>query len=255
MSRHYIYSAIFGSILCSLGPWGLASAADVKNVVIVHGALVDGSGWRAVSDGLTKKGYNVTIVQEPLTSLPDDVAATKRVLDLQDGPIVLVGHSYGGIVISEAGHAGNVAALVYVSGFEPEKGESVAKLQASSPVPDAKSTIKATSDGYLYLEPSDLPRFLATDIPKGDAEFIGRTQVFTSSKVFAAEAGEPAWKTKPSWAVIATKDRAINPDLERSMAKRAGSKAVELDASHFVFMSKPNDVVNVIVDAAKGASR
>lgn len=255
MPRRHIYSSAFCLALACLGPWSTTFAAEVKNVVIVHGALIDGSGWRAVSDRLTKKGYKVTIVQEPLTSLPDDVAATKRVLDLQDGPTVLVGHSYGGIVISEAGHADNVAALVYVSGFEPEKGESVAKLQASNPVPDSKTTIKATADGYLYLEPSDLPRYLATDLPRAEAEFIGRSQVFTSSKVFAGEAGDPAWRTKPSWAVIAKKDRAINPDLERSMAKRAGSKAVEVDASHFVFMSKPDEVVGVIVDAAKVAAK
>ncbi len=185
----------------------------MKNIVIVHGAFADGSGWRTVSDILTKDGYKVAIVQEPLTSLAEDVAATKRVLDLQNGPSVLVGHSYGGMVISDAGNADNVAALVYVAAFQPEKGESLATLAQSKPVENMrKDSIKATPDGFLYLDPQAVHEAFAADLPRTDADFIARSQVFASQKTFGTEAGEPAWKKKPSFALVATEDRSINPE-------------------------------------------
>jgi pimeloyl-ACP methyl ester carboxylesterase len=228
----------------------------VKNIVIVHGAFADGSGWRTVSDILTKDGYKVAIVQEPLTSLAEDVAATKRVLDLQNGPSVLVGHSYGGMVISDAGNADNVAALVYVAAFQPEKGESLATLAQSKPVENMrKDSIKATPDGFLYLDPQAVHEAFAADLPRTEADFIARSQVFASQKTFGTEAGEPAWKKKPSFALVATEDRSINPNLERSMAKRAGSQTYEVKASHAVFLSKPKDVAKVIEEAAKAASK
>ncbi|MBB3457192.1 pimeloyl-ACP methyl ester carboxylesterase [Rhizobium sp. BK313] len=255
MIKHILFRAAVALAVTTAGPLSIASAAEVKNIVIVHGAFADGSGWRTVSDILTKDGYKVAIVQEPLISLADDVAATKRVLDLQNGPSVLVGHSYGGMVISDAGNADNVAALVYVAAFQPDKGESLAKLVESKPVEHMrKNGVKATPDGFLYMDPEAVHEMFAADLPQAEADFIGRSQVFASQKAFGTEAGEPAWKKKPSFALVATEDRSINPDLERSMAKRAGSKIYEAKASHAVFLSKPNDVAKLIEEAAKAVS-
>lgn len=255
MIKRSISFAAMSLIVAAAVP-SLALAAEVKNVVVVHGAFVDGSGWRSVSDILTKQGYKVTIVQPPLTSLPDDVAATKRVLDLQEGPSLLVGHSSGGMVISEAGNADNVAGLVYIAAFQPEKGDSVFKL-ASSNLPAAmkENKVKTTKDGYSYILPEAFSDAFAADLPKADADFLGRTQVFSSSAILHAEAGEPAWKTKKSWALVATEDKSINPNLERSMAKRAGSVVVEVKASHAVYVSKPAEVAKLIVDAAEAVSK
>ncbi len=228
-----------------------ASAEGIKNVVIVHGAFADGSGWRKVSDILSAKGYRVSIVQEPETSLADDVAATRRVLALQEGPAVLVGHSYGGMVITEAGRDDKVAALVYVAAFQPERGETLAALAASKPVPGADpQAIKATPDGYLYLDPAIFPAAFAADLPKAEADFLARSQVFTAKAAFTTAVGEPAWKVKPSWAIVATQDRSINPDLEREMAKRAESRVREVESSHAVYLSRPEAVAEVIAEAA-----
>lgn len=231
-----------------------AQAAEIKNIVIVHGALADGSGWRKATEILEKRGYNVTVVQEPITSLADDVAATKRVLDLQDGPALLVGHSYGGMVITEAGKDPKVAGLVYVAAFEPEKGESLAALAGTKPA--AGKSIKQTKDGkYLYLDPAAFAQDFAADLPKDEAAFLANSQVFASVDAFSAKVGDPAWRTKKSWAIVATEDRSINPDLERTMAKRAGSKVTEIKASHAVFTSQPQKVADVIVEAAKTAEK
>ena len=228
-----------------------ASAEGIKNVVIVHGAFADGSGWRKVSDILSAKGYRVSIVQEPETSLADDVAATRRVLALQEGPAVLVGHSYGGMVITEAGRDDKVAALVYVAAFQPERGETLAALAASKPVPGADpQAIKATPDGYLYLDPAIFPAAFAADLPKAEADFLARSQVFTAKAAFTTAVAEPAWKVKPSWAIVATQDRSINPDLEREMAKRAESRVREVESSHAVYLSRPEAVAEVIAEAA-----
>ncbi|WP_089174498.1 alpha/beta hydrolase [Bosea sp. AS-1] len=251
-----IVSIALGGVLLSLaGAWSGAQAASVRNIVIVHGAFADGSGWRKVSDRLTAKGYKVTIVQEPLTSLQDDVAATRRVLALQDGPAILVGHSYGGMVVTEAGHDASVAGLVYVAAFQPEKGESLGTLAGRKPVPNAPpDAIKATADGYLYLDPKAFPAAFAADLPKAGAAFLARSQVFAAKAAFTAEAGDPAWKSKPSWALIASHDRSINPELEREMARRAGSKVREVAASHAVYASKPAEVAELIVEAARAVS-
>jgi pimeloyl-ACP methyl ester carboxylesterase len=231
-----------------------AQAADVKNIVIVHGALADGSGWRIATEILEKRGFNVTIVQEPITSLNDDSAMTNRVLDLQDGPTLLVGHSYGGMVITEAGHNQNVAGLVYVAAFQPDKGESLLSLASSKPA--GGMNIRETKDGkYLYLDPAAFANDFAADLPKDEAAFLAKSQVFASKEAFSAKAGDPAWKTRKSWSVVATEDRAINPDLERQMAKRAGSDVTEIAASHAVFASQPEKVADVIEKAAKAAGR
>ncbi|OCP18406.1 MULTISPECIES: alpha/beta hydrolase [unclassified Ensifer] len=227
-----------------------AQAADVKNIVIVHGALADGSGWRQATEILEKRGYAVTIVQQPITSLADDIAATNRVLDLQDGPTLLVGHSYGGIVITEAGNRADVAGLVYVAAFQPDRGESLLSLATSKP--SGGMNIRETKDGkYLYLEPSAFAADFAADLPKDEAAFLAKSQVFAAKEAFSAKVGEPAWRTKKSWSIVATEDRSINPDLERDMAKRASSDVTEIKASHAVFASQPEMVADVIEKAAK----
>lgn len=230
-----------------------AHAAQIRNVVIVHGALADGSGWRKVYDLLSAKGYRVTIVQPPMTSLQDDVAATKRILDLQDGPSILVGHSYGGMVITEAGNADNVAGLVYIAAFQPDAGETL--LNIAGKIPAATTGIKATSDEFLYLDPKVYAADFAADLPKAEAEFMAHSQVFPAKAAFDTRIKQPAWKTKKSWALIAADDRAIHPDLLRFMAKRAGSESAEVKASHAVFMSQPAAVANLIENAAASLAR
>lgn len=231
-----------------------AQAAEVKNIVIVHGALADGSGWRKATEILEGRGYNVTIVQEPITSLADDIAATNRVIDLQDGPSLLVGHSYGGMVITEAGNNPHVAGLVYVAAFQPEVGESLLDLASSKPA--GSMDIRETKDGkYLYLDPAAFANNFAGDLPKQEADFMARSQVFAAKQAFAAKITDSAWKTKKSWAIVATHDRSINPDLERDMAKRANSEVSEIAASHAVFASQPEKVADVIEKAAKAISR
>ena len=231
-----------------------AQAAEIKNIVIVHGALADGSGWRKTADILEKDGFNVTVVQEPITSLADDVAATNRVLDLQNGPSLLVGHSYGGMVITEAGNRPDVAGLVYVAAFQPDKGESLIGLASSKPA--GSMNIRETKDGqYLYIDPATFAADFAADLPRDEADFLGKSQVFASKAAFTAKVGDPAWKVKKSWAVVASDDRSINPELERSMAKRAGSEVTEIKASHAVFASQPEKVATVIENAAKEAGK
>jgi pimeloyl-ACP methyl ester carboxylesterase len=231
-----------------------AQAAEVKNIVIVHGALADGSGWRKTTEILENRGFNVTIVQEPITSFADDVAATIRVLDLQDGPVLLVGHSYGGMVITEAGHKENVVGLVYVAAFQPNKGESLISLASSKPA--GGMNIRETKDGkYLYLDPAAFPNDFAADLPKDEARFLAQSQVFASKEAFTAKIGDPAWKTKKSWTIVAAEDRSINPELERDMAKRAGSDITEIKASHVVFASQPEKVADVIEAAAHQSAK
>src|SRR5215470_5127324 len=213
------------------------------NIVLVHGALVDGSSWRAVYDILRKDGYRVTVVQEPLTSLDDDVAATKRVLDLQDGPVVLVGHSYGGSIITVAGADPNVRALVYVAALQPDVGESTGEL--ASRIPSPSNDIKSTKDGFLYLNPSRF-RVNFPDLPKAQAAFMAASQVPVSGTAFSAKVTVSAWHDKPSYAILATEDRQLNPDLAHWMYKRSGAKVTEIKASHLVYVSQPRAVAKVI---------
>jgi pimeloyl-ACP methyl ester carboxylesterase len=227
------------------------AAGPIKNVVIVHGALADGSGWRKVHDLLKGKGYKVTVVQPPMTSLKDDVDAARRILALQDGPSILVGHSYGGMVVTQAGDAANVAGLVYIAAFQPDEGENL--LDLAGRTPPATTGIKATPDGYLYLDPKVFAADFAGDVPAADAEFMASSQVFPSKASFETRITQPAWKSKKSWALIATEDRAINPDLMRMMAKRAGSAIVEVKASHAPFMSQPEAVAGLIEKASNEA--
>jgi pimeloyl-ACP methyl ester carboxylesterase len=230
-----------------------ARAEPVRNVVIVHGAFADGSGWRRVADILGKDGYTVSVVQEPLTSLADDVAATRRVLDLLKGPTLLVGHSYGGVVITEAGNAPNVVGLVYIAAFVPDQGQSA--LNLLSQTPPANKDMRATKDGFLYLEPAAFAADFAGDVPPAVANFMAHSQPMLAKAAAAAPVAAAAWRQKKSWALVATRDHNINPDLERTMAKRAGSKTIEVPASHAVYLSKPNEVARLIERAAKASGQ
>jgi pimeloyl-ACP methyl ester carboxylesterase len=224
----------------------------IRNIVLVHGAWVDGSGWKGVYDILIKEGYNVSIVQEPLTSFQEDVAAVKRVLAQQDGPCILVAHSYGGAVITEAGTDPSVAGLVYVAAHMPDAGESEAGTGKRFPSDLSKSTaIKKTADGFTYLDPAQFREYFAADLPAEQAAFMARSQVLIAAANFNAVITTPAWRSKPSWMVVATKDRTINPELERWYAARANSHKVEVSgASHSVYVSRPKDVAAVIEEAA-----
>jgi pimeloyl-ACP methyl ester carboxylesterase len=224
----------------------------VRNIVLVHGAWADGSGWKGVQDILVKDGYNVSIVQEPETSFKEDVAATKRALALQDGPCILVAHSYGGAVITEAGSDPSVAGLVYVAAHMPDAGENEADDGKRFPSDLSKSTaIKKTADGFTYLDPAQFHEYFAADLSAEQAAFMARSQVLNLADNFKAVITAPAWRSKPSWMVVATKDRTINPDLERWYAARAGSHTVEAaGASHSVYVSRPKEVAAVIEEAA-----
>jgi pimeloyl-ACP methyl ester carboxylesterase len=230
-----------------------ARAEPVKNVVLVHGAFADGSGWRRVVDILGKDGYMVSVVQEPLTSLADDVAATKRVLDLQQGPVLLVGHSYGGVVITEAGNAPSVAGLVYIAAFIPDQGESAVGLLSQAPA--ANNDMRATKDDFLYLDPAAFPADFAADLAPAEANFMAHSQGMLAKAAGGAPVTTAAWHEKKSWALVATRDHNINPDLERKMAKRAGSETIEVPASHAVYVSRPEDVARLIERAAKASAR
>jgi pimeloyl-ACP methyl ester carboxylesterase len=224
--------------------------AAVKTVVLVHGAFADGSGWKPVADILQNDGYSVLVVQEPETSFAADVAATRRVLD-KAGPSVLVGHSYGGMIINEAGTHADVKALVFVSAFEPDVGESVATL--SDQMPAAAKSVGPVGDGFLAVDPNAFPADFAADAPKPVADFMAKSQVPVAGEAFAAKATAAAWKQKPSYAVISKQDRMINPDLERFMANRAQSQAIELPGSHAIFLSHAQDVAALIEKAATAA--
>ncbi|MDR5773626.1 MULTISPECIES: alpha/beta hydrolase [unclassified Caballeronia] len=228
----------------------------VKNIVLVHGAWVDGSGWQPVYDILKKDGYHVSIVQEPLTSLDDDVAATKRVLDLQHGPTILVGHSYGGSVITEAGEHPDVVGLVYVAAHAPNVGEDESTLGKGKPSFTSKQAgaIEKTSDGYTFLNPSAFPKDFAADLSPKEATFEAHSQMLTAAKVFSEPLTSAAWTTKPSWGIVAGADKIINPDLERWYYERAHSHMTVIPgASHSVYESQPVKVAAVIEDAAKHA--
>jgi pimeloyl-ACP methyl ester carboxylesterase len=235
-----------------------ARAAPVKNIVLVHGAWVDASGWKPVYEILTKDGYDVTMVQEPLTSLQDDVAATKRILDLQQGPCILVAHSYGGSIITEAGTDPHVVGLVYVAAHAPDVGEDEGALGKRMPSATQKQpgAIKKTTDGFTFLDPANFHEDFAADLPREQAEFEARSQILTAAKVFSTPMTVAAWKTKPSWAIVAGADRIINPDLERWYYTRAHSRTIELGgASHSVYESRPKEVAAVIEEAAQKAKK
>lgn len=245
---------LLATALATLSAVAPANAAPLKNIVLVHGAWVDASGWKPVYDILTREGFHVAMVQEPETSLADDVAATRRVLDMQDGPTLLVGHSYGGSVITEAGTDPKVAGLVYVAAHAPDVGEDESDLGKKTPskLGETAGAVKKTADGFTYLDPSEFPKLFAPDLPLERAEFVSHSQVLAAAGVFSTPMTEAAWKTKPSWAIVAGGDQIISPDLERWYYARAGSKTTEIaDASHAVYESHPQEVAAVIAEAAR----
>jgi pimeloyl-ACP methyl ester carboxylesterase len=227
----------------------------IRNIVLVHGAWADGSGWKRVYDILVKDGYTVSIVQEPETSFREDVAATKRVLAQQDGPCILVGHSYGGAVITEAGTDSSVAGLVYIAAHMPDAGENEADDGKRFPSDLSKSgAIKKTADGFTYLAPAQFHEYFAADLSAEQAAFMARSQVPNFADNFKAVITTAAWKSKPTWMLVAGADRTINPDLERWYASRANGHKVEVPgASHAVYVSRPKEVAALIEEAAAHA--
>jgi pimeloyl-ACP methyl ester carboxylesterase len=227
----------------------------LKNVVLVHGGFVDGSGWQGVYNALRKNGYVVTIVQNPTISLADDVAVTKRALAAQKGPAILVGHSYGGVVITEAGNDPKVTGLVYIAAFAPDKGESVAALIKDPPPGAPVPPILPPQDGYLFLDRLKFAASFAADVSPDVAEFMADSQVPWGVEALSGAISQPAWRTKPSWYLVANQDKMIPPDAQRAMSKRAGSTVVEVKGSHSVYVSQPQAVASLIEKAAGGVAR
>ena len=248
MNKYFRIATALAALALAAGA-SAATSPPTKNVVLVHGAFADGSGWMAVAKILEKDGFKVGVAQPPETSLEDDVAATNRTIDAMGGPVVLVGHSYGGIITTAAGNNAHVKSLVYVAAFQPDTGESLGSLSAGKP--PASSGPKPSPDGFLYLDRADFHADFCADLPAPLADFMAISQVGLSVKAAGAPATTPAWKTKPSFAIVATNDRAINPDLERSMYKRAGSTVTELASSHVAYISHPAEVAAVIERAAR----
>ncbi|WP_207458188.1 alpha/beta hydrolase [Azospirillum sp. SYSU D00513] len=258
--RHLIASATVAAVASVSGAvqaqpkTPIPQTQAVRNVVLVHGAFADGSGWRGVYDELTGRGYKVSIVQNPLTSLADDVAATRRVLSRQDGPAILVGHSYGGTVITEAGSGPDVAGLVYVAALAPDAGESTLDQFAQIPPPPG-FIIEEQSDGFGFVNGPKFKDGFASDTSDADAAFMRDSQVPIAMSAFTAKVTQAAWRAKPSWFVVATEDGAIDPKLLRETARRIGANTEEVKGSHVVFLTQPKAVADVIDRAARQAAR
>jgi pimeloyl-ACP methyl ester carboxylesterase len=258
MKKVYVAAALstvlMGAVLPLSKTLSLAVSAQggIRNVVLVHGAFADGSGWEAVANLLEKDGYTVSVVQHPETSYAEDIKFTKAVIDRQSGPVVLVGHSYGGAVITEAGNDPKVAALVYIAAFALDAGESAATIEKA--LPPASTGIKSTDDGYFYIDPAVFAADFAADVPPAKAAFMAQSQVLISVDAFTHAVTTPAWKSKPSWYMVATGDRSINPDQERMMAKRMRAKTIELNSSHVAYISHPKETTKLIEEAASSSS-
>jgi pimeloyl-ACP methyl ester carboxylesterase len=226
----------------------MVMAQHVKNVVLVHGAFADGSGWEAVANILMKNGYKVSVAQPPETSYADDQRSTKAAIEAMGGPVVLVGHSYGGSIITEAGNHPNVGALVYIAAFALDEGESCASIEQA--LPQASTAFRPDNNGNWWIDPEHFAADFAADIPKEKAEFMAIAQVPISTDAFTHKVKNPAWRHKPTFYMVATEDRSINPDQERMMAKRANAKTVEVKASHVAYMSYPKETAKLIEEAA-----
>ncbi|HEY6645080.1 alpha/beta hydrolase [Povalibacter sp.] len=247
-----VATATLSTAAVAQSPAASPNGGPARNVVLVHGAFADGSGWRGVYDELTQRGYRVTIVQNPLTSLGDDLASTQRVLDRQDGPTILVGHSWGGTVITEAGTHSNVVGLVYVSALAPDAGESTAQqYQGFASTPEF--VIETHKDGFGFLSLQKFKAGFAHDVSDADAAFLRDSQVPINMSVFETKVKAAAWRTKPSWAVIASEDKAFDQAMLVHMAERIGANITKVSASHAVFMTQPKVVASTIDRAAKEA--
>jgi pimeloyl-ACP methyl ester carboxylesterase len=242
------------ALLSMTAPVPAHAAPAPKTVVLVHGAWADGSSWDKVIPLLLAKGLKVVAVQNPLTSLADDVAATKRVLDAQTGPVVLVGHSWGGMVITQAGDDPKVAALVYVAAFAPDEGQAASDLGKDLPPPPGLASVHPDASGFLWLTPEGVAKDFAPDLPAAQTKVMAATQGPVGAKTFDEKVSTAAWRTKPSWYVVAEKDRMIQPDLERAMAKKIKASTTALPTSHVAMLSRPQDVAAVILKAAAAAS-
>jgi pimeloyl-ACP methyl ester carboxylesterase len=240
------------AIMFSMGKELMAETTVVKNIVLVHGGFVDGSGWEGVYKALKKDGYTVLIVQNPTISLADDVAVTKRAIAAMNGPVILVGHSYGGAVITEAGNDPKVAGLVYVTAFALDKGESVSALLKNAPPGAPAPPIMPPVDGFLLLDRAKFPAAFAGDVNPEQAAFMADSQVPWGLEAVSGTITEAAWRTKPSWYLVTTEDKMIPPDAQRGMSKRAGSTVIEVKASHSVYASQPGTVAQFIEQAATG---
>jgi pimeloyl-ACP methyl ester carboxylesterase len=227
----------------------MSTEAPVRNVVLVHGGFVDGSGWQGVYNVLTRDGYNVSVVQNPTLSLQGDVTATRQIIDQQPGPVVLVGHSYGGAVITEAGSHDKVAALSYISAFAPDAGESVNTLISGFPKDGPQPPILPPADGFLFLDRTKFHDSFAGDVASDDAAFMADSQVPWGLEALGEAISNPAWRTKPAWYLITTQDKMIPPAAQREMAQRAGATATEVAASHSAYVSQPATVANLIEQA------
>jgi pimeloyl-ACP methyl ester carboxylesterase len=239
---------VAASVLLGSSQKAAAAPAGVKNVVLVHGAFADGSGWAAVAKILVQDGYTVSVAQPPETSYADDQKYTKAAIDAMGGPVVLVGHSYGGSIITEAGNDPNVVALVYIAAFALDEGESCASIEQA--VPQASKAFKADSSGNWWIDQAHFAADFAADVPPAMSHFMAIAQVPISTDAFAHKVTNPAWKTKPTWYMVASEDRSINPIQERMMAKRAHAKTVEVAASHVAYMSHPTETAKLIEEAA-----
>jgi pimeloyl-ACP methyl ester carboxylesterase len=226
--------------------------SDIRNVVLVHGGFVDGSGWQGVYDLLVADGFSVRIVQNPTLTLEDDVAVTRRAIDACDGPVVLVGHSYGGVVITEAGTDENVAALVYIAAFAPDKAESVNTLIADPPPGAPVPPILPPQDGFLFLDREKFGASFAADLPAKESAFMADSQVPWGVGALGGQVSDPAWRSKPSWYLVATDDHMIPPLAQRAMSERAGATVSEAAGSHSIYVSQPKAVADLIAQAARG---
>jgi pimeloyl-ACP methyl ester carboxylesterase len=225
-----------------------ASKAAIKNIVLVHGAFADGSGWEAVAKILEQDGYKVSVAQLPETSYAEDVKYARAAVDAMDGPVVIVGHSYGGAIITEAGNDPKVSALVYIAAFALDDGESCASIEQA--LPQASKAFKADNEGNWWIEQAHFAADFAADVPPAVSHFMAISQVPISTDSFTHKVTSPAWKTKPTWYMVASADRSINPEQERMMAKRAHAKTVEVNASHAAYMSHPKETAKLIEEAA-----
>jgi pimeloyl-ACP methyl ester carboxylesterase len=253
MTKLYAVAALASTLMgatlnaAAAGP----AATGIKNVALVHGAFADGSGWEAVAKILEKDGYTVSVAQPPETSYADDQRYTKVAIDAMGGPVVLVGHSYGGSVITEAGNHPKIAALVYIAAFALDEGENCASIEQA--LPQASKAFKPDSNGNWWIEQEHFAADFAADVPPAVSHFMAESQVPISTDAFTHKVTNPAWKTKPTWYLVATEDRSINPDQERMMAKRANAKTVEVNASHVAYMSHPKETAKLIKEAATSA--
>lgn len=242
------------ALLFSLGVLAQPAGA-VKNIVLVHGAFADGSGWEDIYKILSKKGYNVVVTQHDLSSLDGDVATVNRALEKLDGPAILVGHSYGGVIITQAGNSPKVVGLVYVAAFQPDAGEGLLTLAQWAPAAPENGLLPPDDKGFVYYSKEKFHAGFCADLPAEKAAFMYASQGSFGVKSLTTPVTQAAWKTKPSWGIVATEDKSINPEIERKAYQRAGSKVTEIKGSHVVFMSQPKAVADVIEAAAKGSAK